>query len=413
MKIEKVLTLLIVVVLIAAAVVAVVKLTGSRPAQVESPPVSEAPGDGSARLLVIGIQGLERTMVDRLSETGRLPNIAGLVSRGASGIYPTFGRNKDIAITWTSLVTGMLPENQGIGGTMISRRGDVIDSPLTPKHRTVGTIWTYLGERGERSGVVGWPATWPVEEIEGIMIGPLSTYTLERKHGGNPADGMSPVSEHERLDHLILDPEQFERRDLSRFVDVNTRLGLESLMGQNRVALAKAYAGDRSAVDVAKAMVGEASVDNLFVNLPGVDLASQRFWHYMDTEAIEKVEVGEDERRLLEGEIEALGGTVDLYYEFVDGLVGELLELAGDGATVALLSDHGYSGIMFDAMNMPKVGANMHSEEAMWVLAGPRVRAGALLDGALIDVAPTIMAAAGIEPSMELNGRVHEDALQR
>jgi hypothetical protein len=66
---------------------------------------------------------------------------------------------------------------------------------------------------------------------------------------------------------------------------------------------------------------------------------------------------------------------------------------------------------MFDAMNMPKVGTDMHSEEAMWILAGPGVRSGASLDCRLIDVAPTIMEVAGITPTIELDGSAVDGAL--
>jgi len=412
MRTEKILTLLIALVLIAAAVVFWVKSSGTTDEAVETAPVT-VDASGSADLLVIGVQGLEQSLVDRLSKAGRLPNISSLISRGATGRYPTFGRRTDVQIVWTSLVTGMLPENQGIGGTMISPRGDVVEAPLTPKHRTVGAIWTYLGAGGEPCGVVSWPATWPVESIEGVMVGPLPTFILERRHGGDPSDGISPVSERPRYDPLMIDHATLERADLSRFVNTDTRLGLESLMGQNRVALATAYAVDRSAVDLATEMAA-SGIRNLFVNLGGVDVASQRFWHYMETEAIERIEVSEDERRLLEGEIEALGETVERYYEFADALVGELLELASDDAVIALVSDHGYSGIMFDDNDMPKVGTNMHSEEATWVLVGPGVAEGVSLGRhRLIDVAPTIMEAAGVTADIELDGDVLEAAFGR
>jgi predicted AlkP superfamily phosphohydrolase/phosphomutase len=413
MKIEKVLTLLIAVVLAAAVVVFVVKLSGSRGGPSEPVPVSVEAGSGNAELLVIGIQGLEPRLVDRLSKAGRIPNITSLMSRGAVGTYPNFGRDTDAAITWTSLVTGMLPENQGVGGTMISRRGEVVDAPLTPKHRTVGAMWTYLGAAGKKSGVVCWPGTWPVETIEGVMVGPHSTYTLERAHGGDPSQGISPPSEIERFDPLMMDRDELERADLSRFVDLDSRIGLEALMGQNHAALASAYSADRSAVDAARAMAVDLGIRDIFVNLPGIDLASQRFWHYMETEAIEKLEVGEDEKRLLRDEVEALGGAIDAYYEFTDGLVGELLDLAGSGATIAVVTDHGYAGIQLDASDRPKVGTDMHSEEGMWILAGPHVKPGASLDCRLIDVAPTIMAAAGITPTIDLDGAVLENALNR
>lgn len=410
MRVDRVLVVLIVVVLAAAAIVVGVKLVGSRGPEVE-PPSVVARGGGNASLVVVGIQGLERTIVEGLTEAGRLPNMAALIERGATGTFETLGRTVDPRITWTSLVTGMKPENQGVGGKTISRRGEVIDAPLNPKHRTVGAIWTYLSKSGERCGVVCWPGTWPVEEISGVMVGPHSTYILEREHGGNPRDAVSPVEMYDRIDPLMADPGTLKRRDLSRFINVETRLGREALMGQNQVVLAGSRTSDRSATDVALTLAAE-DIGNILVCLAGVDGVSQRFWHYKETEAIRRVDVDEDERRLLEGQIETLGNTVELYYDYVDELIGELAGLVGEDGTLFIVGDHGYGGIPLDASGHPLVGANMHSEEGMWIAAGPRIKAGATADdGALIDVAPTVMAAAGMEMPEVLDGRVHDEIL--
>jgi len=408
MRVEKVLIALVIVVLAVAAVIAVVKMTGGE----EELPAVATPEAGDMSLVVIGIQGLEASIVERLTADGRLPNLARLMAGGATGSYETLGRRVDARITWTSLVTGMLPENQGVGGTKLSRRGEIVDAPLVPKSRTVGALWTFLADAGERSGVVGWPGTWPVEEIDGVMVGPHSTYILERKHGGAPSEAVHPPELYERLDPLMLDQTDFTRRDLSSLVNLDSTLGLESLIGQNYIVLATACAADRSMVDVATALAAEGSVRNLFVCLAGTDAVSQRFWHYMETEAIERLEVAESERRLLQGQIAALGETVERYYDHVDELVGELTGLVSDGGTVVVVTDHGYGGIPIDAAGMPMVGANMHSEEGLWIASGPMVKVGATArQGKLIDVAPTIMAAAGVEAPAQLDGEAHEEVI--
>jgi len=410
MRVEKILIALVAVVLVATAVIAVLKMTGGE----EEPVAIVPPEAGELSLMVIGIQGLEASIVERLTADGRLPNLARLIAGGATGSYATLGRNVDARIVWTSLVTGMLPENQGVGAQKLSRRGEMIDAPLVPRSRTVGALWTFLADAGEKSGVLGWPGTWPVEEIDGLMVGPYSTYILERKHGGAHTDAVHPVSWYERLNPLVLDPTDFARRDLSRFVDLDSTMGLESLVGQNYIALATAYAADKSVVDLANALVAQGDVRDLFVCLSGTDVASQRFWHYMETEAIEHLEVGESERRLLQRQIEALGGTVERYYDHVDELLGELVKLTGDAGTVVVITDHGYAGIPLDAAGKPRIGTNMHSEEGMWIVSGPRVVAGATAQhGRLIDVAPTILAAAGVEIPGELDGKAHMEVIAR
>ncbi len=411
MKTNGVLAALIGIVLVAAAIVVGVKL---RAADAEPEHVVAVPTAGDVSLVVIGIRGLDEDLVERLGSEGKLPNMTALIARGASGTYATLGRAVDERIGWTSLVTGTLPENQGVGGKKVSRRGDIIDAPLVPKSRTVDTIWTLLSSAGSSSGVVCWPGTWPVESIGGIMVGPHTTFVLERKQSGDPVDAVSPVEEYEFVDQYMRGKDEFLRRDLARFVNLDSVLGLEALVGQNYAALGDAYAADRSAVDLAEALVSERGIENLFVCLAGTDNVSQRFWHYMETEAIERLEVGESERRLLDGQIEVLGTTIDRYYVFVDELVGELVALAGAGATVALVADHGYSGITFDAAGQPRIGTHMHSEEGLWIIAGPGVVPGTTAEpGAIIDVAPTIMAAASIAPHDKIDGSVHSEVISR
>ncbi len=166
MGVDKVLIALIIVVLIVTAVVAGLKMMGGE----DEPPIVALPEAGDMSLVVIGIQGLEASMVERLTADGRLPNLARLMGGGATGSYATLGRSVDARIVWTSLVTGMLPENQGVGGMKLSRRGEMVDAPLVPRSRTVGALWTYLADAGESSCVIGWPGTWPVEEIDGKKI---------------------------------------------------------------------------------------------------------------------------------------------------------------------------------------------------------------------------------------------------
>jgi arylsulfatase A-like enzyme len=126
------------------------------------------------------------------------------------------------------------------------------------------------------------------------------------------------------------------------------------------------------------------------------------------------LEADEDAKRFLMGQIEALGETVELYYDFVDELVGELIDLSGEGGTVVLVTDHGYSGIPLDSAGMPLIGTHMHSDQGLWIAAGPRVASGATADrGRVIDVAPTIMAAAGMQVPNTLDGRAHEEVIAR
>ena len=110
MRVDKTLAALVIVVLVITAVIAGFKMRGVE----EGTSDVVLPEAGAMSLVVIGIQGLEASMVERLMVEGRLPNLARFTADGATGSYETLGRSMDARIVWTSLVTGMLPENPPI-----------------------------------------------------------------------------------------------------------------------------------------------------------------------------------------------------------------------------------------------------------------------------------------------------------
>jgi hypothetical protein len=406
MKLDRTLVILALVVFAAAAIVGGIKMS-----RVESGPTTSPTAPGTVSLLVVGLEGLEISIVEKLSAEGRLPNLMRLMREGATGEFTSLGKLTDRRIAWTSLVTGVSPENQGVGGTTVSHRGEVVDAPLTPQYRTVGTIWTALSEAGSGVAVLGWPGTWPVEEIKGVMIGPYKHYYPEREHQGNPLEAIHPIERHTELDPLIIGRGTNDRRDLARFVDTNTRLGFEALIGKSYETLDVAVAGDRSMVALSRHLAADPGIESVFVALDGIENVSQRFWHYSQPDVIEWERFDVETHRFLEGQVETLGMTIERYYDFVDELLGELMELVGDDGVLAVVTDHGYSGLELDDRGKLKIGEHMYSEKGLWIIRGPSVARGARVDGgSLLDFAPTVMKAAAIPAPDVVEGVAREEA---
>jgi len=367
---------------------------------------------GSLSVLVIGIEGLDLETFERLSAEGRLPNLSALAAGGTLAEFETLGRSVDARIAWTSLVTGVSPENQGIGGTRMSLRGKRVQSPLTSKSRTVGTLWTALSEAGTPVGVLGWWGTWPVEKLDGVVVAPYTTYYLERKKDGNPETLVSPLEMLTRIDPHVLWPESYSRMDLARFVNTGEWLGMEALIGKGYEDLAMAYAGDNSMTRVARLLTIDPGVEAEFVLLTGIETVCQIFWLKAHTEDVDWDYLSESTRRILIGQIPALKDVIDLYYEFVDERVGELLELAADDATIAVVSSHGYDRLRYGSNRQPLLGNEMHDETGFWIMSGPRVSRGLRVEGLdMLDFAPTFAAAAGIELDDKVEGEVSEEAI--
>ena len=418
MRFERVVIVLIVIVAVAAAFVWFGRGRTGPATELDRPTAATEPdrptaAAGEAALLVVGVEGFEMDIVERLVAEGRLPRVGRLLDDGALQTFANLGKTTDRGVAWTSVATGMTPENHGLGVPRTTERGAEVETEPTPSNRTAETLWTIANSNGHRVCVVGWPATWPAEVVDGLMMAPYEQYVLERAHGGDHASGVHPPEQLAAVDALVRAPGSVERRDLLRFVDLDSRLGPEALVGQNYQSLAEAYAGDRSCIDVALHGLTDVGSDVVCVYLEGLNTVSQRFWHYMDPEPFERIEARPEDEEFFEGQIEALGGTIDRYYEYVDMLLGELVDACGDDVTVAVVADHGYIGIEFDARGGPKIGQHMHSEEGVWIASGPRVAGDVTVpDGSITDFAPTVLAAAGIETAVDFDGEAQERALR-
>ncbi|MBC8450739.1 alkaline phosphatase family protein [bacterium] len=410
---ERILGVLIAAVLVAAAVVVVTK-TRAPESGIESAPAPAPLETGAVSMLIIGIEGLEPSLVARFSERGQLPNLTRLMQEGVSGEFQALERGIAPEISWTSLATGMKPENQGVGGQVLSNRGELVDANLVPSSRTVDAIWTHLSAMEKPVGVVGWPGTWPVETIDGVIVGQYSRLVLDRAHGGDVNDRIQPASQQQVLDALVIEEGEMTRKHLAGFLNLDTPMGFEALVGQNYTSLARAYAGDNTNARIAMEIAADPGVEYLLVHLEGLDGVCQRFWHYMDPESVLSGAAldGRGRAELME-QSRTLGSAIERYYSFLDTIVGVLAELVQENGTIAIVTDHGYVGVRLDRGGSPLVGFDMHSSQGFWILKGPSViESGETVECELFDFAPTVMEAAGVAFPEGTDGRILEEVLR-
>jgi predicted AlkP superfamily phosphohydrolase/phosphomutase len=98
------------------------------------------------------------------------------------------------------------------------------------------------------------------------------------------------------------------------------------------------------------------------------------------------------------------------YYEYIDGLVGELCHAVGEDTTVLLVSDHGF---VPSQLRYGKGISGEHRREAVLLGAGPGLRKGQVVTGAtLLDVTPTLLYLLGLAPGADMDGHVLTAALE-
>ena len=171
--------------------------------------VSAGCGGGSTtdkRVIVLGLDGMDPTLVRALIDMGRAPNFKKLAEMGSfSKLGTTMPALSPVA--WSTFITGMSPGGHGITDFVVrdpktympvfsifeNTEPDVVFSvgdihlPIKgggPVNRRQGTpFWSYLTERGIPAWVSKIPTNYPVEDTATMAISGMGTPDLTDAYG--------------------------------------------------------------------------------------------------------------------------------------------------------------------------------------------------------------------------------------
>jgi predicted AlkP superfamily phosphohydrolase/phosphomutase len=377
-------------------------------------PIGGCGGGGRVerRLLLVGIDGAEWSVIEPLIEEGRLPTLARLIESGVSCGLRSLEPNEKSPTIWTTIATGKLPDKHGIGGYLDPGSGKLATSNI----RKARTVWDIIGEKGWTVTVVGWLVTWPAEPLNGYMV--TDYFRHSPAPGGPPIEQLTyPDELFSEIAPLLVSPRDVSQADVTRFADPGAAMSAdeaqclpvpEMLLEMSGLDAAEAMvdalrdlqAGDRTFLAVARYLMRGRRTDVTLVYLRGVDTASHRFWA-----AAHRGEVGFPVSRTEES---IFGGVVERYYEYADEMLQGLLTDFGDGGTVIVCSDHGFEGPR--PGRLPG-GIRDHGPVGILIMAGKDIRKGFRIgERSVCDVTPTILALYGLPVGEDMDGTAIEGA---
>jgi predicted AlkP superfamily phosphohydrolase/phosphomutase/Flp pilus assembly protein TadD len=364
------------------------------------------------RVIVLGIDGADPEVIDQLLAEGKLPNFARLRRDGAYGPLAS-SRPMLSPILWTTIATGRLPADHGIGHFVAVNAKTGERLPVTSQMRRVKAIWNLASDAGRTVGVVGWWATWPAETVLGAIVSDHTCYHFlfdEGAQGDVRAIGtVHPPELHDEIAPLVRRPTDIGADEAAAFVNVPAAdferpFAFDDDLGHFRWALATADTYRR----IGLRLWGRETPDLLLVYVEGVDSTSHLFGHLHRVAGLGG-ELAEQQRRY--------GGTVEAMYAYADGIVGDFLDGLDGRTTLVVLSDHGFElGALQDdpskTRDMRRVSERFHRLDGILYLYGHQVRRGRRIDGAtLLDVTPTVLALLGLPPAADMPGRVLDEAI--
>ena len=263
------------------------------------------------RILVIGLDGASPHLVKQWQQ--QLPNLAGLMKTGASGILTSIVPPRSIP-AWYCFATGMNPAKLGVFGFSQRLPGTYDYTFANLTFCRAPALWQWLNERGMKTAVLHVPGSFPPHPVDGTLVsgwpGPRNQGNLTYTH---------PPELSREIDGELGQPFEFLSEN-------PMRLDNDAEMLAERIRLIKMHG------DVAHDILSRQRWQVGIAVLSPVDRASHQFWRHMDPS-----HPAHDPAAAAR-----FGDALLRVYQAADAEVGRFLSLLNENDTVFIISDHGF-----------------------------------------------------------------------
>lgn len=274
-------------------------------------------------LLIVGLDGATWDLLDPWLAAGRLPVLGRLRAHGAWG--PLAATTPPATMpSWTTFMTGVNPGKHGIFDFTQLVPGTYDVRFVNATFRKAPSVWARLSGAGRRVCVLGLPGTYPPESVNGCMVSGFDTPVTTRAD----ASFVYPPS----LAPVVMGLGGFPFADFQE-MHVSPRW---FAMARERL-----LSGIATKTRLARAMLSREAWDCFMVLFGESDTVSHHFWHCADAASPR-----------FSAALAARFGEVPLeVFEALDAAVGSLIA-AVPGATVLVVSDHGFGGAGAKAVHL-------------------------------------------------------------
>jgi len=271
---------------------------------------------GKEKILLIGLDAADWRILSPLIKKGKLPNIKGLMNKGAYGYLDCYGKTYT-PVVWTSIVTGVGPDKHGIKSFLFSKEGKEEAEPYKSYHRQVPALWNLANTFGKTVGIINWMITYPAERVKGFMISGFSFLNkAQRKRVIFPETKKKDFFDclkkdnlniskgtHEKIEEKWLQEAREENRILTCLIEKFFPEGLEELTA-------------------------------IYSHAP--DAIQHYFWKYRLPKKFSPQKWNYDP-----GNIESYKNVIDDHWIDVDRMIGCIMKKIDNNTTVFIVSDHG------------------------------------------------------------------------
>jgi predicted AlkP superfamily phosphohydrolase/phosphomutase len=310
------------------AVALIVALLGASGALLACGGEGEAPAAEGPRVVLVGLDGADWRIIDRLRRQDELPSFDRLIREGARGELETL-RPTLSPLIWTSIATGMRPAQHGVANFFTS--ADRV---------RVKRIWQIAQASGVASGVQSYMVTWPPD--------PTLAFSIPGWLAQDDATHPPELSFVKRLDRW-LDAGEEAPAISSLIADLSTAIshgaGRESVGGILAAVALEGAGEDAREVEIRKRLASLSLETDVFCKLlrerrpelaviynHHIDAVGHLYFKYYQSSHFPDVDP-EDALRF--------GDALPRMYEAVDAALGRIRACSGPNAQLIVVSDHG------------------------------------------------------------------------
>jgi predicted AlkP superfamily phosphohydrolase/phosphomutase/tetratricopeptide (TPR) repeat protein len=353
----------------------------------------------SERVLLVGWDGADWKMINPLLEKGQMPHFERLLERGVMGNVASLTPMLS-PILWTSIATGKHADKHGILGFAEPDGSTGKIRPVSSTSRRCQAIWNILAQRGLQAGVINWYASHPAEKIDGFVVtdryapaaGPPDQEWLAVAGSVHPAELL------DELCRLRVHPAATTPLQIAPFIPKLAELDVQKDENLHGLRIQLAHCATVHAA--ATYLMQEREWDFCGIYYDAIDRLSHTFMEY----------VAPKMPHVSDADFERYQDVMSGCYRFHDLMLGRLMQLAGEDATIIIVSDHGFHSDHLRPAGSSKIKDGRpiawHRPYGVLVISGPNIKRDQRVYGAsLLDITPTVLWLLGCPVAKDMDGR--------
>jgi len=350
------------------------------------------------KVLLIGCDAADWQIIHPLVDAGHMPAMKKIIETGVIGelatLQPCFS-----PMLWTSIATGKRADKHGILGFIEPDKSYKSVQPVTSLSRKTKALWNIFSQSEIKNHVVGWWPSHPAEKINGCMISNFfHKVQLNPKEWNFHHGSVHPELLERFFMNLLIHPFELTDEHILPFVPSAASVNQEK---DKRLSIVAKLICEAANIHHAATWILENQEwEFAAVYFDMIDHFCHAFMNYHPP----KMPFVSDK------DFEIYQDVVQAAYRFQDMLISRLMQLAGEDATVVIVSDHGFHSGNLRMKALPQVHAApsiQHRNHGIFAACGPGIKKDETLYGAtLLDIAPTILAMMNLPVGKDMDGMV-------